>query len=150
VTGPGRNWDKELADIDKLMAKAPARPPALPGGGDAPAPRPAAAPAPPRLAAEGPTLLGAWVRILLALVLAGAMTQWPYQHACGLPLMIYLGATGMTIVAGLWAAGATWKRRMGFLHTLALLTTLWGIGLAAAVVLPRTGYARQAATWWCP
>jgi hypothetical protein len=149
VTGPGRNWDKELAEIDKLMTSAPARPPALPGGGAAPAQRPAAAPAPSRPAVGGPTLLGTWVRILLALVLAGAMTQWPYQRACGVSLMFYLGATGVTIVAGLWAAGATWKRRMGVLHGLALLTTLWGIGLAAAVVLPRTGYAKQAATWWC-
>ncbi|HEX9165361.1 MAG TPA: hypothetical protein VF862_05595 [Gemmatimonadales bacterium] len=149
MTGPRRDWDKELADIDKLMTQAPARPPALPGGDAVPAQRPAPAPAPARLAVDGPTLLGTWVRILLALVLAGAMTQWPYQHACGLPLMLYFGATGVTVIAGLWAAGATWKRRMGVLHGLALLTTLWGIGLAAAVVLPRIGYARQAATWWC-
>ena len=115
---------------------------------------PAAAPAMPRR----PGLLRRLLRepvaafafaLVLALVLAGTMTQWPYQHACGLPLMLYFGATGVTVIAGLWAAGATWKRRMGVLHGLALLTTLWGIGLAAAVVLPRIGYARQAATWWC-
>jgi hypothetical protein len=151
VTGPGRDWDKELAEIDKLMTKSPARPAAPPGGGAAPSQRPAAAPAagPARSTADGPTLLGTWVRILLALVLAGAMSQWPYQHACGLPLILYLSATGMTVVAGLWAAGATWRRRMGILHSVALLTVLWGLGLAAAAILPRTGYAKQAATWWC-
>lgn len=149
MTGPGRDWDKELAEIDKIMTQAPARPPALPGGGSAPAQRPAAAPAPARPASDGPTLLGTWVRILLALVLAAAMSQWPYRHACGFPLMLYLGATGMTVIAGLWAARATWRRRMGLLHGVALLSALWGIGLAAAAVLPRIGYAKQAATWWC-
>jgi hypothetical protein len=146
VTGPNRDWDKELAEIDKVMAKVPARPPAAAAGGSPPAPRPAVAPAP---MTGGPTLLGTWVRWLLAVVLAGAMSQWPYPHACGMPLFLYAGATVVTVIAGLWAATATWRRRMGFAHVLALAVTLWGIGLVAAVVLPRTGYASQVATWWC-
>lgn len=147
MTGPSRDWDRELAEIDRLMAQQPARPPAAPGGGAAPAPRPAAAPA--RVPGEGPTLLGTWVRLLFAVVLAGAMSQWPYQHACGLPLFLYLGAAGITVVAGVWAASATWRRRMPLLHVAALLATLWGLALTAAAVLPRIGYAKAEAGWFC-
>ena len=45
---------------------------------------------------------------------------------------------------------STWKRRMGLAHTVSLLVILWGLGLGAAVVLPRIGYAKVAATWFCP
>ena len=152
MTGPPRDWDKELAEIDKLMAKpASAAPPpvAAPAGRPAaPAPRsagPPALPAPARGSA-----LSVWIRVLLGVVLAGAMTQWPYGTQCGTPLFLYTGASGMVGLAGLWAAGASWRRRMGLAHIIALGVTLWGLVLVAAIVLPRIGYARVGATWFCP
>ena len=141
-----RDWDKELAAIDKVMAKAPAQLPAQ-GGGGAPVQR--GAPAPVNVVGRKAAFF-TWVRVLLAVLVAGAMTQWPYAHDCGVNLFLYLGAVAGVIAAGLWSGITSWQRRMGLAHTIALLVTLWGLGLAAAQVLPRTGYARVAAHWWCP
>ena len=141
-----RDWDKELAAIDKVMASAPAQLPAK-GGAAAPAPRGA----PPAATVVGrKAAFFTWVRVLLAVLVAGAMTQWPYRYDCGLNLFLYLGAVGGVVAAGLWSGITSWQRRMGMAHTIALLVTLWGLGLAAAQVLPRVGYARIAAHWWCP
>ena len=152
MTGPPRDWDKELAEIDKLMAKSPpaaSSPPAVPAGRPAaPAPRSAAPPSLPA-PARG-SALSVWVRVLLGVVLAGAMTQWPYGTQCGTPLFLYTGASAMVGLAGLWAAGASWRRRMGLAHIVALLVSLWGLVLVATIVLPRIGYARAEATWFCP
>ena len=154
MTAP-RDWDKELAEIDKLMAHPPpAQLPAKAGApAQAPAPRQSAAAAPP-VAAGAPVsrkaIFATWLKVVLAAVAAGAMTQWPYAHACGLGLFLYLGASGVIALAGVTSAISTWKRRMGLAHTVSLLVLLWGLGLAAAVVLPRIGYAKSAATWFCP
>ena len=82
-----------------------------------------------------------WARLLLAMVLGGMMTQWPYPHGCGLPLAEYLGAIAMVIVAGGWVMVASWSLRSAPSHILALFLLLWGIALAAGQVLPRIGYA---------
>jgi len=37
----------------------------------------------------------------------------------------------------------------GAAHVIALVIMLWGLVLAADEVLPRSGYARYSATWWC-
>jgi hypothetical protein len=146
MTAP-RDWDKELAQIDKLMDKPSARVPATTGG-------PAVPPA--RAQPTGPApvtrkaVLGTWFRVLLGLVLGGAMTQWPYAHPCGFGLFMYLGSAGVVTLAGLWGALGSWRRRMGLAHTLSLLVTLWGLILVASAVLPRTGYAKVAQTWMCP
>jgi len=148
MTAP-RDWDKELAEIDKVMAKQPAPVPAK-AGATPPAARggqaPAAAPAP----RAGGTVIGTWFKVGMGALLAGAMTQWPYANACGIGLFIYLGATGVVVLAGLWGAVSSWNRRMGLAHTVSLLVTLWGLGMAATVTLPRIGYAKHAATWFCP
>jgi hypothetical protein len=34
-------------------------------------------------------------------------------------------------------------------HAVAMVMVLWGIALVAAQVLPRVGYAADAAKWWC-
>ena len=78
------------------------------------------------------------------------MTQWPYFHACGLWLFLYLGAVGVVMVSGLWGMVSSWRRRMGLAHSLALAVFLWGGILAADSVLPRIGYAKRAAVWMCP
>jgi hypothetical protein len=94
--------------------------------------------------------LGGWSRVLLGIVAAVGAGFWPYAHTCGLGLWLYLGVTGTVVVAGMWGMIASWRRRLGLAHVVALLVTLWGIGLVAAELLPRLGYARDAATWSCP
>lgn len=139
-----RDWDKELADIDKVIARTPAGPAPVPAaqGKGAPA---LAAPAGGRRA-----VLTTWLRVLLGAVLGIAMTQWPYSHGCGIKLFLYLGAAGAVVVAGLWSSISSWKRRLGLAHTVALLVTLGGLVLLAREVLPRVGYAKQISTWMCP
>ncbi len=141
----GRDWDKEMAEIDKVIARGPA-----PTGAAAPVP---AAPSSGRtLPAPGgrKAALGTWFQVLLGGLLAAGMTQWPYSHGCGLWLFLYLGAAGVVVIAGLWGALSSWRRRMGLAHTMAMLVVLAGLVLVAREVLPRTGYARQSASWLCP
>jgi hypothetical protein len=136
-----RDWDSELAKIDKVMARSAAEPPAAtssPGG------QVAGVPAGGRFA-----VFTTWLRVLLGLALAIGITQWPYPTACGLNLFVYLGVIGTVIVAGLWSAVSSWARRLGLAHTLSLLVLLWGFILAARELLPRVGYAREARTWSC-
>ncbi len=138
-----RDWDKELAEIDRAMARqqAPAWGPAA-----KPATTPAAAPpAPLGRRATAAT----WLRLLLALLLAAAMPFWPHGRGCGVGLFAYLAAAGVVVLGGLWAAVATWQTRRPLAHVLALLVTLWGLGLVAAEVLPRVGYAKQMVGWRC-
>jgi hypothetical protein len=143
MSGPTRDWDKELADIDKIIASSP---PVVPGG-KVPAPASRAGPPAPVPKREA---LGGWSRVLLGAAAAVGAAFWPYAHGCGLGLWLYLGVTGTVVIAGLWGMVAAWRRRLGLAHVVALLVTLWGIGLVAAEVLPRLGYARDAATWSCP
>jgi hypothetical protein len=149
MTAP-RDWDKELAEIDKLMAQPQQQLPAKAGAAPAAA-RPAAGPAP----AAGPpavsrkAVFATWLKVGLAAVAGIAMTQWPYAHACGMGLFLYLGASAVIALSGVTGAISSWKRRMGLAHVVSLLVMLWGVGLAAAVVLPRIGYAKETATWFC-
>ena len=142
-----RNWDKELADIDKVIAKSPApaaagrgSPPAVQGGGG-------------RMAAPVSggrfPVFTTWLRVGLGLLLAVAITQWPYHNACGFNLAVYLGAIATVVEAGAWSSITSWQRRLGFAHFLSLLVLLWGLVLTAREVLPRVGYARHARTWSC-
>jgi hypothetical protein len=117
--------------------------------------RPAAAATPrskPARTAAGdrpPTLLGAWARTLAGVVLFAAVMQWPYASACGLPLMGYLSAVGMVLVAGAWAGLVTWQTRTGAAHVVALAVLLGGTLLLAAQVLPRLDAAQPGVTWYC-
>ena len=103
-----RDWDKELADIDKVIARAPATPggPAALPAAQAPASRPVAAPPGGKRAA-----LWTWTQVILGGLLAVGMTQWPYFHGCGIKLFLYLGAAALVVVAGLWGALSSWRRR---------------------------------------
>jgi hypothetical protein len=89
------------------------------------------------------------VRLLLGLALGVMMGGWPYLRTCGLPLAGYLSAVITVIVSGTWAASAAWKYRAGFAHIVSLIILFYGIVLAAAELLPRTGYAADHATWGC-
>jgi hypothetical protein len=146
VSDPPRDWDKELAAIDKVMAKggaAPAGVPAQRGGGAV-----ASAPAPGR-ALSRRTVFTTWVRAALGILVAAAVLQWPYAHRCGLGLMLYLGAAGMVAVAGAWTMIVSWHRRQGWAHFVGLGIFLGGLALVATVLLPRMGYAATVLPWMC-
>jgi hypothetical protein len=145
-----RDWDKELAKVDKQLAslsdEALLGPPAVPaksGGAkpsSAPAARAAAAPSP---AAATPTKAWAvYVRLLLAVAVSVAVVVWPYPKSCGAGLAGYLAAIGVVITSGLWSSVWTWRHRAGRSHTLSLLIVLWGLILGSTEVLPRVGYGK--------
>jgi len=143
-----RDWDKELAKIDRAMARVPE--PAAPAPGPARPAQPAPAGAGPAPQHAGPrATTTTWLRVLLVLTLAVAMPLWPYPKGCGVGLFVYLAACSMVVLAGVWAAVSTWHRRRPVGHILAILVLLWGLGLVAAEVLPRVGYAKSAIRWTC-
>jgi hypothetical protein len=152
--GP-RDWDKELAQIDKLIASGAGAGAGAPPPVAQPRGRPAAPEA--RGAAEGGGRLAAlrhtpfftWIRLLLALGLGLGMTQWPYTHGCGLSLYFYLAGVVTVIVASFWTMLSSWKSRSGLAHFLSVGLLFWGTALAAREILPRVGYAKRSAPWTC-
>src|SRR5256885_15937052 len=102
-----RDWDREMREVDKLLAKLPDDPALGRGGPTVPAtPRVAAAQTPPLHPgpARGRAWVSTWMRVGLGLVLGIGMLAWPYAHACGLKLVFYLiGATTVTVAGG-WGA----------------------------------------------
>ena len=109
MTEQPRNWDKELADIDKVIARQPA---------------PASAPRP----GQGSRLLQpqrrfvalTWFWTGLAIVLAVALPLWPNDKSCGLRLVFYLGAAGIALLMGVLGALASWSHRRGLAFVLSL------------------------------
>lgn len=158
MTGP-RDWDKELAEIDRLMAKdagkAPApegQPAAVPAraGGAAPASRQAAAaPVPARPAGGRREALGLWLLALLGPLGAAALAVWPYPKGCGTMLAVYLVGVAAVAGAGIWTMRAAWLARRGRAHVFGLATLLAALVLAALEILPRIGYAATALAWGC-
>jgi hypothetical protein len=148
-----RDWDREMREVDKLLAKLPEADPTL-GRGAPTVPRayPAHAvhtPQPGSPAAAGARVT-TWIRVGLGLALGVGMMVWPYSHVCGVKLIFYTIGAVTVVVAGMWTGISSWKRRMGFAHLLSLGLVIWGLALAAGVVLPRIGYAHQSAAWFCP
>ncbi len=148
-----RDWDREMREVDKLLAKLPDADPS-PGRGAPTVPRayaahPVATPLPGSPAAAGARLT-TWIRVGLGLALGVGMLVWPYSHVCGLKLMFYMIGAGTVTIAGVWTGVSSWKRRMGLAHLLSLGLVIWGLVLAAGVVLPRVGYTNHAAIWFCP
>jgi len=140
-----RDWDKELAAIDKVMAQGGGAPASLPvqrGGAGAPA-------AGSGRAVSRRTAITTWVRASLGILVAAAVLQWPYAHRCGLGLMLYLGASATVAVAGAWTMIVGWHRRQGWAHLVGLGVFLGGLGLVASVLLPRMGYASTILPWMC-
>jgi uncharacterized membrane protein YfcA len=131
-----RNWDKELADVDRAIAKQPASTPA-PGGRTVP-------PAQRRFVAL------TWFWTGLAVVLAIALAVWPYDKNCGIRLIFFLGAGGIALTAGLLGALAAWTNRRGLAHLLSLLVIVWAGVMVLREILPRAGYAKETRGWACP
>ncbi|MGD9523039.1 MAG: hypothetical protein AB7N73_00470 [Gemmatimonadales bacterium] len=154
-----RDWDRELAKIDRLMEKAPAAPPpeqkapvpaTKPAAGEG---RAAAAPAPAPRTAPAATPRGGGVRVwgtaLLGPLGAVALLMWPYGTRCGPMLWVYLVGVAAVGGAAIMAMRAAWQHRRGGAMTLGILTLVAALALAAAQVLPRIGYAQTALTWTC-
>ncbi len=144
-----RDWDREMREVDKLLAKLPEADPTLGRGVPtvpvSPRPVVGGAPAP----ARGRAWVTTWMRVGLGLVLAVGMLAWPYTHSCGLKLVFYLiGATTVT-VAGVWGALSSWRRRLGWAHALSIVLIIWGLGLAGRQLLPRM-YGKQPIPFFCP
>ena len=144
----GKDWDKELAKIDK----------ALEGISDEQLFPTAAAKTPTQRAVivekqRRTGTLGVFARLVLATALGVGMLFWPYSARCGAGLAGYLLAVGVVAGAGVWTAVWSWRHRSAPGHVLSLLLIAWGIALGAAEVLPRFGYAKPTpshpATWTC-
>jgi hypothetical protein len=152
---PDRNWDKELAKVDRQLkslsdeqllgetAPGPAAV-AVKGGKAAPAPR------------ESAPVGGPWsvyARLTISVALGVAMLVWPYPARCGAGLAGYLAAVVVVVASGVWSAVWSWRHRASRAHTLSLLLVLWGLVLGSLEVLPRIGYAvptlQHPAVWSC-
>jgi hypothetical protein len=149
---PGGKPDPMAGAVDRLLAQLPG----LQG-------EPYISAARPRAAGQSSTpvtmarsesvsqsqFIGVWVRVLLGLGLGAMMGGWPYLRTCGAPLAGYLAAVVIVILSGWWAASSAWKYRAGLAHIVSLIILFYGIVLAGAEVLPRTGYAVDHANWGC-
>lgn len=167
-----KNWDAELAKIDKQLASisdeqllATSQGAGGPGAGAQGAaggvtratqtralPAGGAAPAPAATVSAGRSWV-AWLKVIVAVGAAAGLMFWPWPARCGTPLIGFTAATGGVALLGIWSAVGTWRHRLGLAHVASLLVTVWGIGLGAREVLPRVGYAvpteARAATWSC-
>jgi len=157
-----RDWDKEMAEVDRLLKKLPYAEPTLGraggggGGGEPTVKKPAVsvspgagAMSPPRPTAR--EWLATWVKVGLGVLVGIGVTPgvWPYSHGCGLRLIFYLVGVTTVIAAGLWASISSWRRRLGFAHVVSQVLIVWGTLLLTREVLPRLG-ADAAAQWLCP
>jgi hypothetical protein len=98
---------------------------------------------------------GAMLRIGLSLAVAVGIIFWPYANDCGSGLFWFLGAAVVVVIGGIWSVWWTWRNRMARSHALSLVIVLWGLAVAAAQVLPRTGHMTLSASptrvhWFCP
>jgi hypothetical protein len=147
-----RDWDREMREVDKLLAKLPEADPTLGRGvPTVPVSRPGhgAIQGTGVGPARGKAWVTTWMRVGLGVALGVGMLVWPYTHACGLKLVFYLiGATTLTI-AGVWTALSSWRRRLGWAHTLSIVLIIWGLALAGRQVLPRV-YGKQPIPFFCP
>jgi hypothetical protein len=143
-----RNWEKELAKIDKQLesvsdeALFPTKDAKTPAAKEAAVAK-----------QRSTSTLAVAARLLLGVALGVGMLFWPYETRCGIGLAGYLAAVGVLVTAGVWSALWTWRHRTAKAHLLSLLLVLWGGVLGATEILPRIGYAKPdpARTGWvCP
>jgi len=160
-----RNWEAELAKIDKqlasvsdeaLLAESKAVAPAKAGARAMAAPTVAA---PARSAAAGSSAPAAgawrgWAKVAIAVGAAAGLIVWPWPAPCGAPLIGFTAATGAVALLGIWSAIGTWRHRLGLAHVASLLVVVCGLLLGAREILPRAGYAVPTAArsegWSCP
>jgi hypothetical protein len=172
-----RDWDKELAEIDRRLAAVPEEPqrqaaptvvrpdpPRSTGGGALPAAPPAsgqAAAAPRRVGTPAEaagrrsmrTQLALLLRLAFGAAIIAALIYWPYPARCGVGLGYYLALVGVLAIAGLWTSVAAWRHRAPLVHLIGLTMLVAAGGLGAREVLPKIGYAFPSEThpadWRC-
>jgi hypothetical protein len=137
MTEQPRDWDKELAHIDRTIAKQSVPSASSPVAVPTPAPRR-------RFVAL------TWLWTVVATILAIALVLWPYDKACGIRLVFFLGAAVLAIMLGVLGAFNSWAHRQGVAMLVSLLVIVWAGIIAAREILPRAGYAKQALEWTCP
>ena len=159
---PDRNWDKELAKVDKQLASLSDEALLPEGRGKGEAGKGGKGSVGKRTAAPSADTgdvttgfpWGMYARLTLSVLLGVGMVVWPYQSRCGLGLAGYLAAVVVVITSGVWSSIWTWRHRASRSHTLSLLIILWGLILGSIEVLPRIGYAKpnpdHPAGWACP
>lgn len=152
MTERPRDWDKELADIDRAIEKqgAPAPPGSPPALAPGATPPPVGIPGPAAPSIARGSVAMTWFWMGLGVLLAAALPLWPYGKGCGLQLFFYLGAATLALLAGATGAVHSWRARRGFAHVVSLLVIVFAGVMGAREVLPRIGYAAQAHTWLCP
>ena len=173
-----RDWDRELAELDRRLASVPdtpapaaATPPArgtaVPTTSTATSPdanRRANATAP---AASGRTIGNpapagrrSWraqfallFRLALGIAVVAALIYWPYSARCGIELGYYLGLVATLAIVGLITSTSAWRHRSSVVHILGLVMLAGAIALAARELLPKVGYAipsmAHPAGWSC-
>jgi hypothetical protein len=142
--GGTRDWDKEMAKIDKQLESV----------SDAQLfpEKKGATPVQKAQVAEVRETTKSWpaiVRLALSVALGIGILFWPYANRCGLGLSGYLLAVTAVAGSGIWSAVWTWRHRAGRAHALSILLLLWGLVLGATEILPRVGYAKQKLLWSC-
>ena len=107
-----RDWDKEMAAIDQVIAKGGY---VAPSGAGAPAVTSAGGGAVAPSAAPGGrrAWIGMWARTLLMVALAAGITVWPWTRFCGFRLYWFLTADLLLALTALWVMGVSWRRRSG-------------------------------------
>ncbi|HJQ18894.1 MAG TPA: hypothetical protein VJ867_01005 [Gemmatimonadaceae bacterium] len=139
-----RDWDRELAKIDKQLESV----------SDAQLfpEKKGAAPAQKAQVAADRAATSSWpaiLRLVLSVALGIGILFWPYGNRCGVGLAGYLFAVAAVVTGGVWSTVWTWRHRTGRAHVLSILLMVWGLILGAGEVLPRIGYAKQILTWSC-
>lgn len=139
-----RDWDKELAKIDKQLESVsdaqlfPDKKGASPAQKQEVADTRAATPSWPAI-----------LRLVLSVALGIGVLFWPYANRCGIGLAGYLFVVLAVAGSGIWSAVWTWRHRAGRAHVLSILVIAWGLMLGATEILPRVGYAQKALPWNC-
>jgi hypothetical protein len=146
-----RDWDKEMAEVDRLLNKLPHAEPTLgrSSGGERTVKKPGVSGGG-GVPSHG-DWLGTWAKVALGVLVGVGVTPgvWPYTHGCGLRLIFYLVGVAALIAAGVWAGVSSWRRRLGVAHVIAQVLIVWGAILATHELLPRVGTGGTA-VWLCP
>ena len=143
-SGGARDWDKELAKIDKQLESA-SDAQLFPEKKDASPAQKTQVDTQRATTTSWPAIL----RLALSVVLGVGILFWPYGNRCGFGLAGYLIAVTAVAASGVWSAVWTWRHRAGRAHSLSILLLVWGLVLGATEVLPRIGYAKQSLPWSC-
>jgi hypothetical protein len=138
MTEQPRDFDREMADIDRAIAKQPVPTTPVQAG----SPRPATP--------QRRFVALTWFWTGLAVLLAVALLLWPYDKNCGIRLIFFIGAGGLALLAGVIGALNSWSHHRGLAHLLSLLVVVWAGVMVVREILPRAGYAREARDWTCP